>query len=133
MCAFCMLAVVLAGMCMTSCSDDDDDGNGGKSTSLLIGSWYEEYYDGEYDVERTLTFKSDGTGSDKRIYYYKDSGRVADRYNNSFTYDYNATTKILKLHYPDWTYEFKVTTLTKDKLELRWADGSGIHATFERL
>lgn len=122
-----------------ACSNDDTSrGDSSDSGSFLIGRWTEDYNDSEYDVTDTWTFNENGTGTLKRVFYYEDSSRVADRDSFTFYYTYNDTTKRLTIVLSDtksdytFTYDFIVKSVTNDELYLNHADGSGSYGTLYR-
>ena len=128
MCAFCMFAVVLAGVCMTSCGDDDDESEktSEKQTNPLIGTWTRSYQDhGRVNVEFCL--KTDGTYTQKA---WLDGDQTMNDYG---VYSYNANAGVLstasKAGSSPWTYF--VMNVTDDVLVLMFSDYSGT-ITFTR-
>lgn len=125
-------------MCLGLGACSKDDTSGSDSGSFLIGTWTEDYYDSEYDVTDTWTFKENGTGTLRRVFYYEDSSRVADRENYTLYYTYNDTTKRLTIVLSDtksdytFTYDFIIKSVTNDKIDLDHADGRGLYGSLYR-
>ena len=121
---------------LSACSKDDSSSSNPGESSLLVGTWVDDYLSGDYDVTETLIFKSDGTGKWNYDYYYENSSRIADRSRYTINYSFNTTTKELIINLTDGssynaTKNFIVRELTEDKLQLDWASG-GVHGTFYR-
>ena len=111
-----LLAILFMGLSFVSCSSDDNDDDGGNNTEIvesLVGTW--KWSDDEgYQL---ITFKSNGKGSAKNV----DKDGV---YEESFSYSYNASKKVLKINWDDDdTAEWTVTSLTSKKLVVMDEEG----------
>ncbi len=84
----CLVLMALAATALTtqSCGGDDEKKSDDLDVSVLVGTW-KEYFSTGYS---TYTFNADGTGVGKEV-------DPADRKVSTwtFTYTYDATTKIL--------------------------------------
>ena len=73
----CLMAMLMCTT-FTACGDDDEEETPPSSTTVstsnIVGSWYFEEYDAEYDEteKSTFIFKGDGTLEWESIYIYTD-------------------------------------------------------------
>ena len=136
------LILLFIPMCLGLGAGSKDDASSGEFSeggSFLIGTWTEDYNDSEYDVTASWRFNEDGSGTLKRVYYYEDTSRVADRDYYSFEYRYDKDSKKLTIivrsetdsNY-SFTYNFKVRQITNDKIRLDYSDGRGQYGTLYR-
>lgn len=112
-----LLAILFMGLSFVSCSSDDNDDNGGNNTEIvesLVGTW--KWSDDEgYQL---ITFKSNGKGTIVEADEY-------GTYEESFSYSYNASKKILKINWDDDDpVEWTVTSLTSNKLVVKDEEGN---------
>ena len=120
-----LLVILFVGFAVASCSSDDKDGDeaGNSETSeSLFGRWKLEE-DADAGGFVLYMFKSNGTGSVKEIGEY-------DEVEASFTYSYDAKSKILTIN---WSYEpeeFLVTFITSKTIVL--SDENGDRETWTK-
>ena len=105
------------GLSFVSCSSDDNDDDGGNKTEFvesLAGTWKKDFSTG-YEL---ITFKSNGKGTMKEF--------DEDEYHEeSFSYSYNASKKVLKINWDDdYTEEWTVISLTSKKLVVMDEEGN---------
>ena len=126
--AFLLMATLTMSL-VSACGDDDEE-----NASALVGTWQEEYridngtrydYDKDDKDAEVFIFKSDGTGFEG-----SDDKNLHPEWYWPITWKYNAGKKQLTVTYAEqsmyWDV-YEVTSLTADKMELRWIgdeDGS---------
>ena len=117
-----LLAILFMGLSFVSCSTDDIDCNGGNNTEIvesLVGTWKLSDDEG-YQL---ITFKSNGKGTIVEADEY-------GTYEESFSYSYNASKKILKINWDDDDpVEWTVTSLTSKKLVVKDEEGNKLTLT----
>ena len=117
-----LLAILFMGLSFVSCSSDDNDDDGGNNTEIvesIVGTW--KWNDGE--VYQLITFKSNGKGTMKEV---DEDGE----YEESFSYSYNASKKVLKINWDDDDpEEWTVTSLTSKKLVVKDGEGNKLTLT----
>lgn len=117
-----LLAILFMGLSFVSCSSDDNDDDGGNNTEIvesIVGTW--KWSDSQgYQL---ITFKSNGKGTMKEV----DEDGV---YEESFSYSYNASKKVLKINWEDDDpVEWTVTSLTSKKLVVKDEKGNKLTLT----
>lgn len=117
-----LLTILFMGLSFVSCSSDDNDDDGGNNTEIvesIVGTW--KWSDSEgYQL---ITFKSNGKGTWKEV----DKEEV---YEDSFSYSYNSSKKVLKINWDDDDpEEWTVISLTSKKLVLENEEGGKITLT----
>lgn len=117
-----LLAILFMGLSFVSCSSDDNDDDGGNKTEIvesIVGTW--KWSDDEgYQL---ITFKSNGKGTIEEADEY-------GTYEESFSYSYNASKKVLKINWDDDDpVEWTVTSLTSNKLVVKDEEGNKLTLT----
>lgn len=117
-----LLAILFMGLSFVSCSSDDNDDDGGNKTEIvesIVGTW--KWSDDEgYQL---ITFKSNGKGTIEEADEY-------GTYEESFSYSYNASKKVLKINWDDDDpVEWTVTSLTSKKLVVKDEEGNKLTLT----
>ena len=112
-----LLAILFVGFAFANCSSDDDKDDGEDNEELtesIVGTWKCSYDDG-YTL---ITFKSNGKGVMKEIYY------PYSEYNEeeSFTYSYNSSSNVLKMYFGDELEEYEVVSVTSKVLVIKYYD-----------
>lgn len=124
----CLMAMLMCTT-FTACGDDDEEetssSSAAVSTSNIVGSWYFEEYDEEYDEteKTTFIFKSDGTLEWESIYIYTDdSGNLfEDKESGLYTYKVEGDQVLITIDGEDEGEETHVYKIVKiDGKELHW-------------
>lgn len=117
-----LLAILFMGLSFVSCSSDDNDDDGGNKTEFvesLVGTWKKDFSTG-YEL---ITFKSNGKGTMKEF-------DIDEYHEDSFSYSYNASKKVLKINWDDdYTEEWTVISLTSKKLVVMDEEGNKLTLT----
>ena len=110
---------VISMISFVSCDDKEDSESETTSTaSLLVGTWYVDWFDGTYDIDERYVFNSDGTGSWEIRYYYEDTNHLDSKVYVKFTYTLNGSTLAMTSSIDGKTENMTIISISKEKLKL---------------